>query len=217
MILGFEEIRRIKRREPYISYDFYRVAKSALSYASYQPNGWVLNEVLPEVSAVEGRVDLVIIGKQYQRDRILLIVECKQRVFNRPGPSYASATEQGWRYAKKLDSRFFLIYDGWMLLAFQRINPYLVGSYSAEIDNELNQDFVTNLLVGLMEFEYSNKTERLSRLPKIRDPDFLEKKILPSISKSVIRTRLEEANQPATPEVINEGAAKLLDLWKTRI
>mgnify|MGYP001141015722 CR=1 FL=1 len=141
-------------------------------------------------------------------------MECKQRPLTAFGRSYANATRQAWSYSKDLDSAFFAIYDGWLILVFRRTPPYLIGVYNAELQTELTDSFASDLFIGLMEYSYRNKSERLSRLPRPRDPELLKKRILPSVARSIERQQLRDAEAGEVDEKVAEnGANRLLEQW----
>jgi len=212
------DIEAVKKREAYIAMEFYRVAKDALGRSTFPDTRSLLDAVLPEVPLDDQRVDLVILGKAYDRRMVLLVVECKQRPLTTFGRSYANATRQAWHYADKLDSKFFAVFDGWLVFIFRRFHPYLVGVYNAELEKELTDSMIADLFVGLMEYEYRNKSERLSRLPKPRDPELLKRRILPSIARSVVRRTLQDARERELDEkAIETRAHELLEHWTANL
>jgi len=197
--------------------EFYRVSKDALSRSTFQAARASLEAVLPEVPFDDKRADLVIVGRYYDQRAVLLVVECKQRPLTSFGRSYGNAAKQAWHYAKKLNSQFFAVYDGWLIFIFRLQHPYLVGVYNAELEKELTDSMAAELLVGLMEYQYSNKSERLTRLPKPRDPELLKQRILPSIAKSVVRqTVIDAQGKQLDEKSVETQARELLEQWNKR-
>lgn len=131
-----------------------------------------------------------------------LVIEVKVRAYNKPGPSMAKAVKRALNYASSLGATvtpFFAVYDGWELMIFKNVTPYLIGAYGSIRD----EDQAGNLLLGLEEFSYKSKRDLLNALPKHADPDFLLKRIMPSIAK-------ELAKDPSE-------AKSLMDSWSQLI
>ena len=208
------DIEGAKKREAYIDAEFYRVAKNALAASKFLETRSYVQEVLPEVPVAGKKADIVVLGKEYERTHVLLVVECKQRPLASFGKSYANACKQAWRYSKGLDSAFFAIYDGWLVFVFRRIFPYLVGVYNAELEKELTEKFASSLFVGLMEYSYRSSSQRLDSLPPPRDPQLLKKRILPFLAKTVERQRLYDS-APGQPDekTVQEAGRKVLEVW----
>lgn len=178
-----EEIEKARAREAYICYEFYRLVKSALLRGvDYPDSKCKFTEVLPEFRVEKGRADLVVFASKYGgAPQPYLVIETKVRALSRPGPSVAAATRKARSYAEKLNmiSGFFATYDGWLLLIFRDVPPYLIGAYGT-ITNEYEVGY---LLKGLEECSYKNKFDLLSSLPKAADREFLIKRIFPSVAK----------------------------------
>jgi len=188
-MLGFEEeIREAREREAYISYEFYRLLKNAISRGLlYRDSGCEFKEVVPEFPIGERRADLVVFAVKYGRSaQPFLVIEVKVRAYNRPGPSMAKAVKRALNYASSLGATvtpFSAVYDGWELMIFKNVTPYLIGAYGSLRD----EDQAENLLLGLEEFSYKSKRDLLNTLPKHADPDFLLKRIMPSIVKELAK------------------------------
>jgi len=208
------DVEKAKKRESYIASEFYRVAKGALKHSNFAETISSLEEILPEVPVGDKKADIVIVGKQYDRRAILLVVECKQRALTAFGRSYATAIQQAWKYAENLDSRFFAVYDGWLIFTLQRYSPYLIGAYNAELEKELTDSMASELFVGLMEYAYRSKSDKLSRLPRPRDPELVKRKILPSIARSIARHELQHVGVGEVDEKSVENKARqLIEQW----
>lgn len=179
-----EQMKEAKEREAYISFELYRLLKDTISRGLvYQETKCEFKEVIPEFPIGGKRSDLIVFTSKYGRPtQPFLVVEVKKRVFSRQGPSMASAVRRVRSYVIELGARvtpFFIVYDGWKLLAFKNNYPYLIGVYGP-IQDEYH---AKNLLLGLEELSYSNKREHLDKLPGYVDPNFLLKKIFPSVVK----------------------------------
>ena len=178
-----EEIEKARAREAYICYELYRLIKSTLLRGvDYPDSKCKFTEALPEFRVEKGRADLVVFASKYGRaPQPYLVIETKVRALSRPGPSVAAATRKARSYAEKLNmiSGFFATYDGWLLLIFRDVPPYLIGAYGT-ITNEYEVEY---LLKGLEECSYKNKFDLLNSLPKATDREFLIKRIFPSVAK----------------------------------
>jgi len=64
---GFEEeVRKAREREAYISYEFYRLLKNAISRGLlYRDSGCEFKAVVPEFPIGERRADLVVFAVKY--------------------------------------------------------------------------------------------------------------------------------------------------------
>jgi len=189
--MGFsfkEQIKKVKKREAYISYELYRLLRNVITRGLvYEDSRCEFKEVLPEFPVGDKRADLVVFATKYSRaPQPFLVIEVKVRAYARPGPSMAKAVKRARTYAVNLGATltpFFAVYDGWELMVFRDIPPYLIGVYGAIKDEYQARDF----LLGLEEFSYKGERELLDRLPKHADPDFLIKRILPSIARELAR------------------------------
>ncbi|RLI99120.1 MAG: hypothetical protein DRP00_00130 [Candidatus Aenigmatarchaeota archaeon] len=183
-----EQIRKVKEREAYISYELYRLLRNAIiRRLVYEDSRCEFKEVLPEFPVGDKRADLVVFATRYGgATQPFLVIEVKVRAYARPGPSMAKAVKRARTYAVNLGATptpFFAVYDGWELMVFRNISPYLIGVYGA-IKDEYQ---ARNLLLGLEEFSYKGEREILDKLPKHADPDFLIKRILPFIARELAR------------------------------
>ena len=126
-----------------------------------------------------------------------LVIETKSR-FKYPGKPLGKATEQAMNYAKKLQSRFFAVYDGWNFLLFENIRPYLIKLSNF---HRMDQSIGRNLLTGLLEYYQKGRHEAktLDFLPKVADGWSFWQTILPSVARSLASI--------TTPE--------LAEAWKT--
>jgi len=154
----------------------------------YEDSRCEFKEVIPEFKIGEERADLVVFATKYGGRTVqpFLVIEVKMRAYKIPGPSMAKAVKRALYYAKGLDAPvtpFFAVYDGWELLIFRDIDPYLVGVYSSIKDEDQARDF----LLGLEEFYSKSRRDLLNRLPTHIDPDFLFKRMMPSIAKELAK------------------------------
>lgn len=208
-------IQDAKKKEAYIAMEFFRIAKNALNQSKSPEARTSLEEVLPEFSIGSGYADLLLLVKSYGKVAPWMIVECKQRTLTKPGVSYANAMMQAWKYAEILPVRFLAVYDGWLILVFQRVYPYLVGVYSCELDKDLNETMISDLLIGLMEHDYygSQGSNRLSRLSKPHDLRFLEEKILPPISTKAVKRYGLTSKEQMDEKTVKNRSQQLLNEW----
>ena len=187
------EIEKAKEKEAYISFEFYRLIRNAISRGVvYQDSKCEFIEVLPEFQAGKGRADLIVFASEYAgAPQPYLVIETKVRALSRPGLSAVAALRKARSYAEKLNmiSGFCATYDGWILLIFRDISPYLVGAHGA-ITNEYEVEY---LLKGLEEYSYTNKLDLLSSLPKAVDPEFLIKRVFPSIAREFAQNAQQES------------------------
>ena len=190
------------------------MAKSAISVSRFPATMSSLEEVLPEFVIGDKIADFVLVGKEYDRRAMFLVVEIKQRPLTTFGVSYSNATKQALVYAKKLQSRFFAVYDGWLIFVFQPTYPYLLGIYNAELEKELTQSALADLFVGLMEFKYANKRERLGRLPRPRDPELVKQRILPTLARTFAKQMLQdEGSKELDRTSVDKRSNVLIDSW----
>jgi hypothetical protein len=193
MSRDFEDrIDKTKEKEVYIAFELYRIIKDAISQRLvYDKSGCEFREVIPEFPVGERRADLTVFATKYGgRIEPFLVIEVKRRAYDRPGPSMARAVRRASSYAEGLGATitpFFAVYDGWELMVFRHIDPYLVGAYGAIKDAYKAGEF----LKGLEEFSYTGKKDLLSALPKHPDPDFLLKRITPSVIKEFTKDSRE--------------------------
>jgi len=181
-----DQIRRAKEKEAYTSFELYRLLRSAISHGlTYEDSRCEFKEVIPEFPIGEERADLIVFATRLGGPiQPFLVIEVKMRAYERPGPSLAKAVRRASSYATNLDmplTAFFAVYDGWELMVFKNITPYLIGIYGAIKD----EDQAKNLLLGLEEFFFKGKKDLLDTLPKHMDRDFLFKRIVPSIAREL--------------------------------
>lgn len=194
-------IDRAKKKEASVAYDLYRLLKNAiLSGVSYPETQCEFKDVVPEFPIEDKRADLAILVSKYRKAlEPYLLIEVKTRVFNKPGPSIASAIKKTRLYCQKMTPNgypFYAIYDGWSLFVLRDIKPYLLVA-GGTIRDEYQCSY---LLRGLEEYSYKDKLDSLAELPKHADPDFLMKRVMPSVAKIFATDGREEE--------------QLLDLWK---
>jgi len=208
-----EDVDRARKREAYIASELYRALKNSLRYIGKHRSGWVLKDVIPEYPVGDKKADLVVVGALGRHLSPLLVVEIKQRVFTRIGPSYVSAAKQAMSYARQLDSKYFAVYDGWILLLFSTIYPYLLGAYHIPVD-KLDESLAKDLLEGLLDLSYSRKRDMLDRLPRFSDVDFLRRKVLPFLARALAETRVRELKDVGIEASEDEEREKLLKEWE---
>ena len=210
-----EDINIMREKESYIGAELYRILKNSLALVGKHSSNFVLEDVIPQYPVDENKADFVVICNAYRQTKPFLVIETKQRAYTRIGPSYTNATKQAKKYAEQLEARYFGIYDGWMLMVFDSISPYLIGVYSACVNTTLNEVFTKNLLLGLLDLYYSGKKNGLNRLSKFGDVDFLWKKILPSVAKMFIKEQAQELKEKYGTEIDKQRETdNLLEHWK---
>ena len=180
-------------REPAIRAELYRVLSNAIE-RDISFGGYTISSPAVEYPINGKKVDLVVFYQYIQlpTDYTFLVIETKGRR-KYPAAPLAKATKQVMNYAKKLNSIFFAVYDGWNFLLFEMSRPYLI-----KLSNFLHieESIARNLLLGLLEFRqkrYEAKT--LDLLPKVADGWSFWQRILPSIAKS-----LASITTPELPE-----------------
>ena len=182
-----DRIESAREKEAYISFELYRLLRNAISTRLiYEDTKCQFKEVIPEFPVGEKRADLVVFATKYGKLKPFLVIEVKKRVYERPGPSMAAAVRRALGYATGLDTTptpLFAVYNGWELIIFRDITPYLIGAYGSIEDQYQAQ----TLLLGLEEFSYTNKKGLLNRLPKHPDRDFLLKRVLPSAARELAK------------------------------
>ena len=185
-------IKQAKEKEACISFELYRLLRNAISRGLvYEDSKCEFRDVIPEFSIGEKRADLIVFVTKYGRSiQPFLVVEVKARVYYRPGLSMAKAVKRALSYATELRATpmpFFAVYDGWELMIFRDVTPYLIGVYGSIND----QDQAKNLLLGLEEFSYKTKKDLLNALPKHMDRDFLIKRVMPTVAKELAKDSQE--------------------------
>jgi len=189
MVASFESrAEEARKKEASISYELYRLLKSAIvSGVSYPDTRCEFKDIIPEFLIDGERADLVVVASKYGNPvKPFLVIEVKVRAFNRPGPSTANAARRASSYARNLSAVpiFYAVYDGWTLLAFRDAPPYLL-TVCGTIADQKNAGV---LLKGLEEYDYRNKSDLLNTLPKHPDPEFLFKRIMPSVAELFAKT-----------------------------
>jgi hypothetical protein len=208
----------LRKREAYIQRELYRVAKEAVPQSQFQESKSSAEAVIPEMPMlINGKkkwADLVVFARSYSSRSTLLVVECKERPLTTFERTYASAAQQARAYAKTLGAKYFAVYDGWLLLVFRDISPYLIGIFNAEIDRTLTAQMVSDLFVGLMEYNYYNRSDRLARLPKVLDPTLAKRRILPSIANRLATLQLKtNKTQEVDKKQLQAQTRMLLGDW----
>jgi len=128
---GFEDqVKKVKEREAYISYELYRLLKNAVSKGLVYEDSKCEFKVVPEFPLDEKRADLVVFAARYgESTQPFLVIEVKVRAYGRPGLSMAKAVKRALHYASSLGATitpFLAVYDGWELIIFRNITPYLI-------------------------------------------------------------------------------------------
>jgi hypothetical protein len=206
-----------RKREAYIQMELYRAAKDAIPQSQFQESKSSVEAIIPEMPMLidhkKKKADLVVFATSHSSRTTLLVVECKQRALTTFGRTYASAAQQARAYAKRLGAKYFAVYDGWLFLVFRDIFPYLIGIFNPEIDKTLTAEMVTDLFVGLMEYEVRNKSDRLARLPKVLDPRLVKRTILPSIANRLVRLQPMAETQKMDEKQIKAQVSIVLADW----
>lgn len=199
-----ELIDKAKHHESQVHFEFYRLLKNAiLEKPVYEGTKCTFADVVPELPIVGGRADIVVFVSRLDPSRLepFLIVEMKQRVHHRVGRSVAAAVARALQYASDISVAypFAAVYDGWSLLIFRNIPPYLVfGCGPIKSENEAR-----SLLLGLEEYSYTGKMGQVPRLPKHPDSEFVFKQVLRSVAKLFSKDSIEAKN--------------LLDKWREHV
>ena len=96
------------------------------------------------------KADLVVFSIFMPRPQqsVFLVIETKSR-FKYPSKPLGKATGQVMNYAKKLQSRFFAVYDGWNFILFETVSPYLIKLSNF---HRMDESIGRNLLMGLLEY-----------------------------------------------------------------
>ena len=179
-------INKILKQEAYLQFELYRIINN---YIEKIQKGILSRDVLdlldrqwersfnifPEVHVNEDRIDLLVTIDE----RPFLIIETKRR-FIHESNSISNKVIKTKNYAEKINARYYSVCNGWINVIFSFYNyPYLVGVYGVE----LNEDYVKNLLLGLVILDEKYKNDLLLRLPKVPDKFDIKEKIIPSILK----------------------------------
>ena len=180
-------------REPAIRAELYRVLKNSIerdiSFGDSRISGLAVEY------PIDGKKADLVVFYQYNllpAEYAFLIIETKGRR-KYPATPLAKATRQAMKYAEKLNSIFFAVYDGWNFLLFEMSRPYLI-----KLSNflRIDESIARNLLLGLLEFRQKRyEAESLEGLPKVADGWSFWQTILPSIAKS-----LASITTPELPE-----------------
>ena len=164
--------------EARIEHELYCVFKDAIIEEIRFENYSVI-DIEPQFRVANGEIaDLVIIMEgPYRRKVALLVLEVKRRP--KTVTPYATGVKQALKYAKALNAWFFAVCDGWFMLLFRNVGNKLVGAYGVE----MNKDYAQNLLTGLIEYSFKEKSNYLSMLAKAPDFFYLTKTLFPSLTK----------------------------------
>lgn len=177
------------KQEPMIRADFYRALTNSISRGMWGQaiygemiKGHKISKIAVEYPVNGKKADLVVFRqlKQGKDNYPFLVIETKgRRIY--PALSLARACKQAMNYAKKLNSNFFAVYDGWNFLLFEIKYPYLIKvSNFLQVDDYIARD----ILSGLLEFEqYRHEAQSLKKLPKVPDGWSFHQTIMPSIAK----------------------------------
>lgn len=196
-------------KEPTTRAELYRVLKNVIEKGVRFENDTITNPAV-EYPVNNEKADLVVFSNKYVpgtpylagSEKAFFVIETKAR-FKYPSNPLGKATEQVLNYAKKLQCRFFAVYDGWNFLLFENIRPHLI-----KLSNFHRMDESTgkNLLVGLLEYSKKGRDEakNLHLLPKVADGWSFWVTILPTIAKSLA---------PATTPERAEAWKVLKEAW----
>ena len=183
--------------------ELYRVLKNVIEKGVRVGDYQVTNSAV-EYPVNSEKADLVIFFMMFERrpEKPFLVIETKSR-FKYPSKPLGKATEQVLNYAKKLQSRFLGVYDGWNFLLFETIRPYLIKLSNF---HRMDESIAGNLLRGLLGYyqKGSHEAKTLDLLPKVRDGWSFWQIILPSIAKSLA---------PATTPELAEAWKVLKAQW----
>jgi len=205
------ELRKLKEEESYLKAELYRILKDAIgSGFSVEPYKFIA--VLPEVPVDDEKADLVVFTDMGV-PKPFLIIETKRRTFDKPGVSLANAVKKTREvYVKKLEGRFYAVWDGWIMLIFKEAYPFLVDACNAEV-GDLTAEFGRTLLEGLADMSYRGDAKRLSQLPRIRDPAFVRRKIFPSVAKYFAQEWLRSTTREVSTQNIEDEKGRLINQW----
>jgi hypothetical protein len=182
-------------------------------------NDFRFMHVIPEFQiSKEDRVDLLITAEYYKNFRPFILFECKRRPFQMPGPSYARALyRQGMRYASKLDMQYLAVYDGWVIILAKRSYPFLLGIFDATMGGTLTPQMMRDLLAAVRELEDNKSTQlkQLIRSSRPKDPEFISRRVLPSIGKELVRGEKEgvpigETEKGKIDHLVNQWRKEIL-------
>ena len=164
--------------EALIEHELYCVFKDAINEGIRVENSSVTG-IEPQFRVAKGEIaDLVVtVEGLYGRKETLLVLEIKRRP--RTVTPYATGVKQALKYAKGLNAWFFAVCDGWFMLLFRSIVNKLIGAYGVEI----SKHYARNLLAGLIEYHWKEKSDYLNKLPKAPDLFYLTETLLPSLTK----------------------------------
>ena len=210
------DVKKLTELESYVHFEFYRVLKNYVMRLPNQDRQFMkkcvheVEDVFPEVP-VDGKSDLVVTIKGANP---FLVIEAKQR---RKGEANSCA----WKmvktkdYAERIKARFYAICNGWHFFLFERGFPYFLGAYGVERNEdrvEVTEDFARNLLMGLAEYCYRSKREKLDLLPTVPEAYNVEKQIVPAMAR-----RFASEDKTKSPEEVEKEAEQLTKEWMNRI
>lgn len=176
--------------ERQVQADLYCILRNAIEH-SYQTEpmrregreGRVLGdidnvEVEVPIDASE-RADVVV----FKKEEPFLVIEVKKRAFTQPGRSLAAASKQVYKYARKLQSPFSAVCDGWIFIlykTYRNFRPLTIVGYNS------TDTYAINLLSELLANEGSSAYAFVnSKLPQVPDPDFVMRRIIPVIEREL--------------------------------
>lgn len=167
--------------EVLLQHELYRVFKDAI-IDGIEINNYSVVDIEPQLRIAKGAIaDLVVTIRGLYRPEVLLVLEVKRRPDTvRP---YITGVKQARRYAEELGAWFYAVCDGWFMLLVKSTTNKLIGAYGVDI----NKHYARNLLLGLIEYYYSVKSDYLNKLKKNPDPVTLKRKIFPKFIKIGIR------------------------------
>jgi len=180
------DFKRVLRQEAYLQFELYRLIRD---YTDKIKQGILSRDIIdlldrkwersfhiyPEVPINGDRIDLLITIDEW----LFLVIETKKRYIHESNSIARKVMKT--KYAEKIKARYYSVCNGWINVIFSSYKyPFLVGVYGVEF----NEDYVKNLLLGLVIYDEKYKNDILLKLPRVPDEFDVKEKIIPSILKS---------------------------------
>lgn len=181
------DVNKIEKQEAYLQFELYRTIKNyteklqqdilSRDILDLLDRKWERSfNIYPEVSINDDRIDLLITIDKWP----FLVIETKKRYIHESN-SIARKVIKTKKYSEDISARYYSVCNGWINVIFVTHKyPFLIGVYGVE----LNEDYVKNLLLGLVILEEKYKYDVLLKLPKVPDKFDIKEKIIPSILKA---------------------------------
>lgn len=143
-------------------------------------------EIEPQSRVAKGEIaDLIVtVEGPYKKKDVLLVLEVKKRP--KTVTPYITGFRQVLKYAQSLNAWFFAVCDGWFMLVARSVINKLIGTYGVE----LNKNYARNLLSGLIEYHWKEKSNYLNQLPGPPNPFYLKQVLFLSLAKAAHQGKL---------------------------